>query len=145
MKWGSHQYGDLAPCEAYTALWQAVVVDCTGPWVIELGKEINFLALTSINTSPNLLEIAYLTTKTSQECARAFEDGWLSCYACPLNIIHDNGPEFIGSSFQQLLQCASIESTAATSHNHQGNSLIKSIHNPLDKSSKPLLTSVNPK
>ena len=55
MKWGSHQYGDLAPCEAYTALWQAIVVDCTGPWVIELGKEINFLALTSINTSPNLL------------------------------------------------------------------------------------------
>ena len=73
----SHQYVDLAPRDAHTTPWQTVAVDCIGPWVIELcgGKEIKRLALTTINVSTSLLEIDYLSTKTSAEYAHSFKMG----------------------------------------------------------------------
>ena len=85
-----------------------------------------------INVSTNLLEIDHLTAKTSAECANSLKNGWLSWYPRPLNIIHDNGHEFIGHTSQQLLCCAGIESKPTTSHNPQGNSLIESIHKSIE-------------
>ena len=82
MKRGSRQYGLLAPCDAKSAPWSHVATDCTGFWVIELhgGKEYSLCALTMIDVTTNLLEIEPILTQTAVECARAFENGWLSCY-----------------------------------------------------------------
>ena len=82
MKRGSCQYGELAPRDAHATPWETVAVECIGPSVIELhrGKEIKVLSLTTIDVSTNLLEINYLLTKTSSECAHSFENGWLSRY-----------------------------------------------------------------
>ena len=84
MKRGSNQNGDLGPRVAHAAPWETetLVIDCIGPWVIKLygGKEIKCLALTTIDVSMNLLEIDYLSTKTSAECAHSFKNGWLSRY-----------------------------------------------------------------
>ena len=84
--------------------------------------------MTMIDVSTNLLEIDHLTTKPSAECANSLDNGWLSWYPRPLNVIHYNGPEFNGHTFQQLLRHARIISKPTTSHNPQGSSLIESIH-----------------
>ena len=133
LKRGSRQYGDLAPRTAPFTPWQTVAIDCIGPWVIELrggggGEEIKVHALTTIDIATNLLEIEHLSTKTSLECAHAFDNGWLSRYPRPLHVIHDNGPEFIGQAFQHLFRRAGITSKPTTSHNPQGNSVIEAIH-----------------
>ena len=82
MKRGSRQYGLLAPRDAKSAPWSDVATDCIGPWVIELrgGQEYSLHALTMIDVTTNLLEIKPILTQTVVECARAFENGWLSHY-----------------------------------------------------------------
>ena len=37
----------------------------------------------------NLLEIEHMVTQTAAECARAFENGWLSCYPHPVHCKRD--------------------------------------------------------
>ena len=50
------------------------------------------------------------------------------CYPRPVLAIHDQGSEFTGSAFQDLLAHARIKSSPATSHNPQGNSVIEAVH-----------------
>ena len=57
----------------------------------------------TIDLMTNLLEIEPIVMQTAAECARAFENGWLSDYLCPVCVIHDQGLEFMGSGFQDLL------------------------------------------
>ena len=82
MKRGSRQYGLLAPRDAKSAPWSDVATDCIGPWVVELrgGREYSLRALMMIDVTTNLLEIEPILTQTATECARAFENGWLSRY-----------------------------------------------------------------
>ena len=130
MKRGSRQYGFLAPREVNSAPWSDVATDCIGPWVIELrgGRDYSLRALTSIDITTNLLEIEPIVTQTAAECARAFENGWLSRYPRPLRVIHDQGSEFMGPAFQDLLRRAGIKSVPTTARNPQGNSVIEAVH-----------------
>ena len=130
MKRGSRQYGLLAPREAKSAPWSDVATDCIGPWVVELrgGRNYSLRALTTIDLTTNLLEIEPIVMQTVAECARAFENGWLSRYPCPLRVIHDQGSEFMGSAFQDLLRRAGIKSVPTTARKPQGNSIIEAVH-----------------
>ena len=130
MKCGSRQYGLLAPREAKSAPWSDVATNCIGPWVVELrgGRDYSLRALTTIDLTTNLLEIEPIVTQTAAECARAFENGWLSRYPHPLRVIHDQGSEFMGSAFQDLLRRAGIKSVPTTARNPQGNSIIEAVH-----------------
>ena len=82
----------------------------------------------TMDTATNLLEIEPLRTKTALECAKAFDNGWLARYPRPVRVIHDEGSEFTGSAFQDLLACTRIKSSPATSRNPQGNSVIEAVH-----------------
>ena len=132
MKRGSRQYGLLASRDARSLPWSEVATDCIGPWNIELrgGRNYDIRALT-INLTTNLLEIEPITTQTSAECARAFENGWLSRYPRPMRFIHDQGSEFMGAPFQDLLRRAGIKSVPTMARNAQGNSIIKAVHKPV--------------
>ena len=130
MKCGSRQYGLLAPCEAKSAPWSDVATDCIGPWVVQLhgGRDYSLHALMTIDLTTNLLEIEPIVTQTAAECARAFENGRLSRYPRPLRVVHDQGSEFMGSAFQDLLRRAGIKSLPTTACNLQGNSTIEAVH-----------------
>ena len=69
---------------------------------------------TQCDTCTNLLEIHPLLTKTSAKVSRAFENGLLSRYPCPLRVMHDQGPEFLGHEFLMLLRHAGIQSIPTT-------------------------------
>ena len=85
MKRGAHGYGELSAHSVSAPPWHEVHVDCIGPWTIDLrgGCEYQFNALTSIDSTMNLLEIEELPRKTAQACADAFESGWLVRYPHP--------------------------------------------------------------
>ena len=147
MKRGSRQYGLLAPRDAKSAPWSAVATDCIGPWVIELrgGREYSLRALTTIDVTTNLLEIEPILTQTATECARAFENGWLSRYPRPVRVIHDQGSEFMGSAFQDLLRRARIKSVPTTARNPQGNSIIEAVHKSVGQVLRTLIHIHQPK
>ena len=86
MKWGSHQYGLLVSRDARSSPWSEVATDCIGPWNIKLhgGHDYTIRALTTVDITTNLLEIEPITTQMAAECARAFENGWLSRYPWPM-------------------------------------------------------------
>ena len=130
MKRGSRKYGLLAPCEAKSTPSSDVATDCIRPWVVELcgGRDYSLHALTTINLTTNLLEIEPIVMQTAAECARAFENGWLSRYPHPLRVILDQGSEFMGSAFQDLLRRAGIKSMPTTARKPQGNSIIEALH-----------------
>ena len=146
MKRGSRQYGLLASRDARSSPWSEVATDCIGPWTVELrgGRAYTIRALTTIDVTTNLLEIEPLTTQMSAECARAFENGWLSRYPRPLRIIHDQGTEFMGAPFQDLLRRAGIKSVPTTAHNPQGNSIIKAVHKSVGQVLRTLVHVHNP-
>ena len=130
MKCGSRQYGLLVRRKAKSAPWSNVATDCIGPWVVELhgGHDYSLCALTTIGLMTNLLEIEPIVTQTAAECACAFENGWLSRYLRPLRVIHDQGSEFMGSTFQDLLHRAGIKSVPTMACNPQGNRIIEAVH-----------------
>ena len=146
MKRGWRQYGLLASRDARSSPWSEVAMDCIGPWNIELrgGRDYNIRALTTIDVTTNLLEIEPILTQTSAECARAFENGWLSRYPRPMRVIHDQGSEFMGAPFQDLLRRAGIKSVPTTARNPQGNSIVEAVHKSVGQVLRTLVHVHNP-
>eukprot|EP00957_Ditylum_brightwellii_P173076 13176457-Ditylum_brightwellii.AAC.1 len=66
--------------------------------------------------------------KTAAHVLQQFENIWLSQYPRPVKCIHDNGGEFIGWEFQQMLQRNGINDSPTTSRNPQGNSVCERLH-----------------
>ena len=85
----------LAPQEVRLAPWTEVAVDLIGPWTIVIGNtEYEFNALTSIDTTINLVEMIRVDEKTVSHVRDKFEQSWLSRYPWPERCVHDNGGEF---------------------------------------------------
>ncbi len=56
-----------------------VAVDLIGPWTAKTGHfNGEFYALTCIDTTTNLVELACIDTKSSDAIARKFENTWLA-------------------------------------------------------------------
>ena len=71
MKRGVRQYGLLSSRDTTAPPWHDVALNCIGPWTISIrgGKQFKILALMTMDTATNLLEIEPLQTKTASECA----------------------------------------------------------------------------
>ena len=121
-------------------------MDCIGPWNIKLrgGHNYNIRALTTIDVTTNLLKIKPITTQTSAECTRAFENGWLSHYPWSMRVIHDQGSEFMGVPFQDLLCRAGIKLVPTTACNPQGNSVVEAVHKSVGQVLRTLVHVHNP-
>ena len=122
-------YGELPPREVKADPWEEVHVDLIGPWTVKIrGEKVEFSALTCIDPVTNFVEIARIKRKTSEHVAQTFANSWLSRYPMPRKCVHDNGGEFIGWEFQQLLEQCGIKDSATTSYNPQGNSICERMH-----------------
>jgi len=129
LKRGSRQYGRLAPRQVPMIPWQEIHTDCIGPWVFKIRRrEYSVHALTTIDPVTHLIECNRLTTQTSAEVARTLENNWLARYPRPARCIHDQGSEFMGPEFQNVLRQNGISSRPTTARNPQGNSIIERIH-----------------
>ena len=122
-------YGLLPERELSIAPWEEVAIDLIGPWHLKVnGKEIEFRALTCIDTASNLVELIRIDNKTSEHVRNKFSQCWLSRYPRPMRVIHDKGGEFIGSEFQWLLNMFSVKDISSTSKNPQSNGICERMH-----------------
>ena len=76
-----------------------------GPWKAVINKlEYQFRAVTCIDAVIDLPEVIPVEDDKSKIVANTFEDTWLSRYSSPRQCIHDNGNEFVGPEFWQILK-----------------------------------------
>ena len=123
-KQSNRSYGHLPPRIAALLPWETVAVDLIGPWKIKVNQiELEFHALTCIDPVSNVIEAIRIRNKTSEHVAEQFRNCWLSRYPRPLKCIHDNGGEFIGWNFQEMLTRAGIRSKPTSVKNPQSNAV----------------------
>ena len=122
-------YGQLPPREANLVPWNEVCIDLIGPWTIVVnGQVLEFKALTSIDPVTNIAELIRIENKTSKHVSEQFENSWLARYPRPNRCIHDNGGEFLGYEFQELLGRMGVQSVPTTVKNPQANSICERMH-----------------
>jgi transposase InsO family protein len=89
---------------------------------------MSFMALTIIDTTTNLVELTRIDNKSTAYIARKFEQTWLARYPLPKTCVHDQGGEYIGYPFQNMLRQHGIKSHVTTSKNPQANALCERMH-----------------
>ena len=62
-------------------------------------------------------EITVIKNKSTEEIATLVDDIWLARYPRPLYFIHNNGREFIGSGFKELLDSYGVNPKLTTVKN----------------------------
>lgn len=114
--------------------FEKVHVDCTGPWTVHIKSDITgelspykIHILTMVDAAANWVELAMIPTANSRSCTKQFDLCWLCRYPCPNTVEHDNGNEFIGEEFQELLTSYDIKSSPTT--------VTKTQHNPSSNTS----------
>ena len=123
------QYGHLASQEVNITPWHTEAVDLIGPWkTLVNGQQLEFKVLTIMDTVTNLLEIVRIDNKTSENITQLFANTWLSRYPWPAQVIHDNGGEFIGHEFQEMLKTLGITAKPTTVKNPQANTIVERLH-----------------
>ena len=106
-----------------------MAIDLIGLWQVKVnGRNVEFNALTCIDTASNLVELIRIDDKTSSHIRSKFEQAWLARYPRPMRCVHDKGGEFIGRSFQWLLSMFAIKDVQTTSKNPQANSICERMH-----------------
>ena len=121
-------------------------MDLIGPWAVQLcDKWYEFNALTSIDTVTNLVELIRVDRKTSAHIKSKWEQSWLARYPWPKRCVHDNGMEFNGHEFQELLTLCSIKDVPTTSRNPQANAICERMHQTVGNVLRTLLYSNPPR
>ena len=137
-------HGHVAPREAHAHPWRDVAVDLIGPWELTIqDQKVSFQALTIIDTVTNLVELIRIDNKTAAHVALCFENTWLARYPKPTKCIHDQGGEFMGYHFQQMLLRHSIRSADTTSKNPPANAICERMHQTVGNTLRALY-SMNP-
>ena len=129
--------------------FHTVCVDLVGPWKIEVEQALGddntssrkrnknkrtrkitmeFKALTILDATTTLMEIEPYERKNSEEIAHLFDQEWLCRYPRPEVCIHDNGGEFMGMEFQEMLASYGIKAKPTTVKNPQANAIIERTH-----------------
>lgn len=122
-------YGELPPRNIETKPWQEVAVDLIGPWSIRLrGQSYQFRALTMIDTVTNFCAIKRIDNKSANHVSLQFEIEWLARYPRPTRCVCDQGTEFLGYHFMNLLQRYNIRPGISTVKNPMSNSIVERLH-----------------
>jgi len=116
--------------------WEEVHVDLIGPWDVRYnstsvpGKTTieKIQALTIIDKATGWPEFVAICNKTSYHIAISFDSEWLCRYPRPARVVYDNGAEFTGQEFQELLDSYGIKPVATTVHNPKSNGVIERVH-----------------
>ena len=135
-------YGHHPPREVNLQPWYQVDVDLIGPWKFEItrgGREVEFLALTCIDRATGFPAGAILDNKTSQLTADAFDTCWLSNFPRPYVCCSDNGTEFVGAPFEDLLLKHAIAHRTSTVRNPSANGIVERMHLSMGNSLRVLL------
>ena len=73
-------------------------------------------------------EILSAPTKDSEFISQLFDRTWLCRYPRPVKVVHDNGGEFTGFEFQEMLSSYGIKGVPTTVKNPRSNSAAERMH-----------------
>ncbi|KAL7563654.1 hypothetical protein ACA910_013390 [Epithemia clementina (nom. ined.)] len=122
-------YSELPAREVRGNPWADIAVDLIGPWKVSIHhQELTFQALTVIDTVTNLCELIRITDKTACHVGLQLENAWLSRYPRPVRCLFDQGGEFIGQGFAQVLRNHGIKPVPLTAKNPQSNLICERLH-----------------
>ena len=121
---GKQAYGDLPPVflRPNTAPFDVIHIDLLGPF------DHRFYALICVESQFRWIEIAIQEGKNAALTANNFEKTWICRYPKPYVVVHDQGPEFMGVEFQEMLQSLGIKSKPITKKNPQANAIVERIN-----------------
>ena len=133
---GTKAYGTIpASDDRQVPPWDTVHVDLVGPWNVyfrltESGRTLTqqIKGFTAVDKATGWPEIVAISNKRGQTIANLFDEAWLCRYPRPRRVVFDNGSEFIGFEFQELLHSYGIEPVPTTVKNPQTNSPIERMH-----------------
>jgi hypothetical protein len=126
------EYSALAASDPPLKPWLEVHVDCVGLWTFTVaGKDHCFSALTCIDPASVLLEVLLTANTTATHIVCLYEQCWLARYPRTQYIVHDNGTEFIGLPFQQMLQSQGIQVKHISAYTPTANAYIERTHQAL--------------
>ncbi|KAL7562592.1 hypothetical protein ACA910_015462 [Epithemia clementina (nom. ined.)] len=122
-------YSELPAREVRGNPWADIAVDLIGPWKVSVhNQELTFQALTLIDTVTNLCELIRINDKTARHVGLQLENAWLSRYFRPVRCLFDQGGEFIGQGFAQILRNHGIKPVPLTAKNPQSNAICERLH-----------------
>jgi hypothetical protein len=131
------KYGKIPlPVSNTISPWEEVHVDLIGPWDVHYnsisipgkGTIQKIQALTVIDKATGWPEFIAIQNKTSYHIAILFDSEWLCRYPRPARVIFDNGSEFMGQEFQELLESYGIKPVPTTVKNPRSNGVIERVH-----------------
>ena len=115
--------------------WSYIHVDMMVLWTITVTNEETkkrteekIQALTCSCASLGWLEIIQCDSKTSFHVSKKFDSHWLCRYPRPNRVIYNNGGEFTGYEFQELLNSYGITGIPTTVKNPQANAFAERVH-----------------
>jgi hypothetical protein len=108
----SHKVGfvDILALHNVYMTREDVTIYLIGPWKVKVnGQQVEFNALTCIDTASDLVKLICVDNKTAKHVRDKFTQSWLCQYPRPIQCLHHKGGEFIGQNFQWLLEIFSIK------------------------------------
>ncbi|KAG6608887.1 Pol Polyprotein [Phytophthora cinnamomi] len=109
--------------------WTEIAVDPIGPYTYADEPDApKFYSLMMMDMATHWIEIAPLDDKTSVLTDKQLDKYWLCHYPRPLRVIHDEGPEFTGREFQEMLESYRIQSKPTSVENPQANGVLERVH-----------------
>jgi hypothetical protein len=126
-KRGGKLYGHIPPSNPELIPWRQVNIDLIGPYS-QTGTNDGYYAITMIEPVIRWIEIHPIKPKTSLNVAQTFDDNWLCRYPRPLFCVFDNGKEFMGQEFQEMLESYGITPKPTTIKNPQANAILERVH-----------------
>jgi len=131
------KYGKI-PLPAHHKLspWEEVHVDLIGPWDVRYNSSATpgkstvekIMALTIMDKATGWPEFVAIKNKTSYHISILFDSEWLCRYPRPAKVVFDNGTEFTGQEFQELLESYGIKAVPTTVRNPRSNGIIERVH-----------------
>ena len=91
--------------------------------------EIHLLSMVDACTAWS--KFCRIQTASSLATSSGFDRNWLCRYPRPQKVVHDNGNEFMGCEFQELLDSYGIEAKPMTVKNPSVNAIVERIHGTL--------------
>lgn len=134
---GKPSYGKLplVPALRDKKPFEKVHVDCAGPWTVRVKDDLDSVEspyqihiLSMVDACSSWCELALIPTANSKSVAAQFDANWLCRYPRPSEVGHDNGNEFMGEEFQELLISYDIKSKPTTVKNPTAQSVVERLH-----------------
>ena len=118
--------------------WAVIHVDCCTPLTVKYWHEVTqqvikqkIQLLTICDTCTSWPEFAILLNMTANHVAWQLDRAWFCHYPQPEMVICDNGTEFIGRNFQELLERYGVKGQPTTVKNPQADLLVECLHGQL--------------